>query len=117
MEIDTTVNDRISQVRQTFGYSQKKFAEGIKLSKSYLGEIEANKRRANDRIIQIICLTYGVNEHWLKTGLGTMFDETLDPRLEQVIQNFKKLDNLLKDHMLQQLNFLVHYAEIKQEDR
>jgi transcriptional regulator with XRE-family HTH domain len=117
LEIDTTVNDRISQVRQTFGYSQKKFGEGIKLSKSYLGEIEANKRKANDRIIQIICLTYGVNEHWLKTGTGTMFDETVDPRLEQVIQNFKKLDNLLKDHILQQLNFLVRYSDIKREDR
>ncbi|GHU43110.1 hypothetical protein FACS1894190_13260 [Spirochaetia bacterium] len=117
MEIDTTVNERILQVRQTFGYSQKKFAEGIKLSKSYLGEIEANKRRANDRIIQIICLTYGVNERWLKTSLGTMFDETVDPRLEQVIHNFKKLDSLLKDHILQQLDFLVHYSEIKREDR
>jgi hypothetical protein len=54
-------------------------------------------------------------EQW--SELMRIGNETVDPRLEQVIRNFKKLDNLLKDHILQQLDFLLHYSEIKRDDR
>jgi hypothetical protein len=67
----------------------------------------------NDRIIKLISMTYGVSGDWLKSGEGTMIEQMVDPRLEQLIADFKKLDDPLPDHVLRQLDFLVHYLETK----
>ena len=100
---------RIVQIRKTLGISQEKFAEGLKLSRSFQGGIEANLRKPNDRLVKMICLTYGINENWLKTGEGEMIDITNDPRLERIITNFNKLDPLLQDYVMKHLDLLVDY--------
>jgi transcriptional regulator with XRE-family HTH domain len=105
------INQRIIAVRKALDYTQKKFAEGIELSASYLGGIEANHRKVNDRLIKMICLIYGVNENWLKTGSGTMFDIKKDPKLERIIRNFNRMDTLLQDYVIKYLDWLVEYYE------
>ncbi|MHB9291727.1 hypothetical protein Holit_00810 [Hollandina sp. SP2] len=115
LDWDEKLNRRIIEVRKAFGYTQKEFSDNLKLSRTYLGEIEAKRRRVNDRIVKLIALTYGVSVDWLKTGAGTMFDQTVDPRLEQLVADFKKLDDPLKDYVLRQLDFLVKYLESKQK--
>jgi hypothetical protein len=42
-----------------------------------------------------------------------MFEQVIDPRLEQMVADFKKLDDPLKDYVLRQLDFLVKYLEKK----
>jgi hypothetical protein len=56
-------------------------------------------------------MTYGVSEEWLKNGSGAMFDGVEDFKLEQIISNFKKLDGLLQDYVLKQLDLLLEYQE------
>jgi hypothetical protein len=58
-------------------------------------------------------MTYGVSGDWLKSGEGVMFEQVIDPRLEQLVADFKKLDDPLKDYVLRQLDFLVKYLEKK----
>jgi transcriptional regulator with XRE-family HTH domain len=115
LDWDEKVNQRLIEVRKAFGYTQKEFVKGIKLSSTYLCDLEANRRRVNDRIIKLISVTYGVSADWLKTGEGAMFDQAVDPRLEQLVADFKKLDEPLKDYVLRQLDFLVKYLEAKQK--
>jgi len=55
--------------------------------------------------------TYGVNEKWLKTGKGVMFEKGRDFKLEEVISNFKKLDELLQDYVLKQIRLTLEYQE------
>jgi hypothetical protein len=93
------------------GYSQKLFSEGIELSRSCLAGIEIQRRKINDRLIKMICLTYGVNEKWLRTGTGSMFDTKKDPKLERIIRNFNKMDSLLQDYVMKYLDWLVEYYE------
>jgi transcriptional regulator with XRE-family HTH domain len=90
---------------------QKEFAEGIKLSRSFQAGIEINRRKVNDRLIKMICMTYGVNETWLRTGEGEMFDMKIDPKLERIIMNFNKMDPLLQDYVMKYLDWLVDYYE------
>ena len=101
------INKRIVQLRKTLGISQEKFAEGIKLSRSFQGGIEANHRKVNERLVKIICLSYGANENWLKTGTGEMFSDAKDPRLERIIRNFNSMDPLLQDYVMKYLDWLV----------
>ena len=112
-EKEYRINQRIVQIRKALGYSQEKFAEGLRLSRSFQGGIEANHRKVNERLVKMICLNYGVDENWLKTGEGGMFDTAKDPRLERIIRNFNKMDPLLQDYVIKYLDWLVENFPIK----
>jgi len=109
VEYDYGINQRVVKIRKIMGYTQEKFAEPIKLSRSFQGEIEKNHRKINERLIKMICLTYGVSETWLKTGHGEMFDLGKDPRLERIIRNFNKLDPPLQNYVMDYLDWLAVY--------
>ena len=108
-EYDYEINQRVVKIRKKMGCTQKKFAEPLKISYSFQGGIEANHRKVNERLMKMICLTYGVSETWLKTGQGEMFDLGKDPRLERIIRNFNKLDQPLQDYVMDYLDWLVVY--------
>ncbi|MDR2181616.1 MAG: helix-turn-helix domain-containing protein [Treponema sp.] len=110
-EYDYAINERVIEIRKTLGYSQQQFSEIIKLSRSCEAGIEIKRRKVNDRLAKMICLTYGVNEEWLKTGKGEMLDASRDPRLERIIRNFKKMPPLLQDYAMDYIDWLVNYYE------
>jgi transcriptional regulator with XRE-family HTH domain len=68
-----TANERIRQARKTLKLSQAEFAKAIFISNGYIAELECAHKKANDRIIHLISLTFGVSQTWLKTGKGEMF--------------------------------------------
>ena len=115
MENNVDVSQRIGEIRKKLGLTQQKFAEDLKISRSLAVALEANTRTVQARIIKMISFTYGVSENWLKTGKGAMFDEGRDYKLEEVISNFKKLDDLLQDYVLKQLRLALDYQEQKNE--
>ena len=117
MENDTKISQRIREIRKALGLTQQKFAEGIKVSKAHAGAMELSNRKAQDRILKMISYTYGVNENWLKTGKGDMFEKGRDYKLEEVISNFKKLDEHLQDYVLKQIRLALEYQEIQKEKK
>jgi len=111
LDSDAKISRRIGEVRKTLGLTQQKFAEDLKISQTHASALERNSRTIQYRIIKMICFTYGVNENWLKTGKGEMFEKGRDFRLEEVIANFKKLDELLQDYVLKQIRLALEYQE------
>ena len=105
------ISRRIGEIRKTLGLTQQRFAKDLKISTSFAGALERNARTIHERIIKMICFTYGVNENWLKTGKGEMFEKGRDYKLEEVIANFKKLDELLQDYVLKQIRLALEYQE------
>ena len=108
-EYDYEINQRVVKVRKKLGCTQERFAEPLKISASFQGGIEINHRKVNERLIKMICYTYGVSETWLKTGQGEMFDIEKDPRLERIIRNFNKLSPPLQDYVMDYLDWLTVY--------
>jgi transcriptional regulator with XRE-family HTH domain len=108
-DYDYEINQRVVKIRKKMGCTQEKFAEPLKLSRSFQGGIEKNHRKINDRLIKMICLTYSVREEWIKTGKGEMFDQGKDPRLERIIRNFNKLEPPLQDYVMDYLDWLTVY--------
>jgi transcriptional regulator with XRE-family HTH domain len=105
------VNQRIIEVRKALGLNQKDFAERIKVSRSYMGVLEATEREVNDRIIALVCVNCGVNEKWLRNGAGKMFRDKHNPRLDKVMRNFEKLDDYLQEYVIKQLDILLECQE------
>jgi transcriptional regulator with XRE-family HTH domain len=104
---DPQINQRIIEARHALELSQVKFAEKIKISSGYMASIESGIRRVNDRIIKIISMTFGINEVWLKSGRGNMYDDVEDFKLTEVVSLFKKLDPSFQDYVIKQLNMLL----------
>lgn len=66
--------ERIRELRKDkLGITQQEFSERIHISRSNLGNIEVGKVDVTDRLISDICREFGVNESWLRTGEGEMF--------------------------------------------
>ena len=101
-----SVNERIKEVRRALGMSQAKFANGISISNGYIAGIELEKRKANDRIIKLICAQYQVSEAWLKEGVGEMFTGAPDARLAHIIRAFEGLRPEFQDYVLEQIDRL-----------
>lgn len=66
--IATDINNRIKEVRQRFGLTQKEFSEEIGISRSYLSEIEASKAKPSIETLTGILLHYEVDSRWLLIG-------------------------------------------------
>lgn len=68
------MNIRIAEVRKAVNLTQEKFAAQLGLSRNFLWMIEKGDRVPSDRTISDICREFNVNEDWLRTGEGEMFN-------------------------------------------
>ena len=89
------MNNRIREVREHFKLTQTEFGERLGVSRDVIGNIEYNRLKnpkQKEPIIKLICSTFGVNEIWLRSGEGDMFqamneDEELDAYLGDVMHD------------------------------
>lgn len=102
-----TANERIRQARKTLKLSQAEFAKAIVISNGYVAELECGHKRANDRIVRLVSLTFGVSEQWLKTGKGDMFYKTPDEKLQRMISLFNELPPKFQDYVMVQVEALL----------
>jgi len=102
-----TINQRIKEARKTLKISQKDFAAAISLSNTYLADIENATRKANDRIIKLCSMVFGISETWLKEGKGDMFYKSPDEKVTRLVNIFNKLPLHFQDYALEQLEGLL----------
>ena len=108
-----TVNERIRQLRLILNLSQVDFSRAICVSSGYTAEIENGHRKANDRIIRLIRLTFGVNEAWLKTGAGEMFQSAPAEKRERILSLFNELNPQFQDYALTVIDHLLRLQKEK----
>lgn len=70
------MKDRIREVREYFGLSMEKFGSRIGIGKASISLLESGKNNPSIQTIALICREFGVNEQWLRTGEGEMFEQT-----------------------------------------
>jgi transcriptional regulator with XRE-family HTH domain len=112
-DIEVTVNRRIKQVRQALKLSQMRFSKVISLSSGYLAGVEVEKRKVNDRIIKLICASFGVNEKWLREGEGEMFDHDPQKEFTKLIALYKELSSPYQEYILKQIDLLLDIQKKK----
>lgn len=85
------MKDRIRQIRGEL--SVVAFAESIGVSREAIRRFENGTNNPSARTISDICKTYNVNEHWLRTGEGEMFNDEQPPSLDALAE-LHNLDDL-----------------------
>lgn len=69
------IGDRIKEARKSKGMTQQAFADAIGLKRNTVATYEMGKAMPSDRTISDICREFGVNELWLREGIGEMFQQ------------------------------------------
>ncbi|GHU97585.1 hypothetical protein FACS189483_03980 [Spirochaetia bacterium] len=109
--MDGSVNQRIKQVREALGFSQRNFSLILSLSHSYIAGIETGIRRVNGRLIKLIVSEFGVNETWLTTGEGEMFTRNPDEKFTKLVGLFKELPPKYQEVIYQMIEVLLKVKE------
>lgn len=68
------MNERIKEIRKALNLSQEEFSEKIGTKRSTIANYEAGRNIPANSVILSICREFNVNEHWLRTGEGEMFE-------------------------------------------
>lgn len=89
------ITERVKKIRQDNHLSQTEFGEKLGVTRNVINNIELNRNKTSvpDNIIKLICLTFSINEDWLRTGKGEMKTETNESLLEK-LKNTYQLSNL-----------------------
>ena len=66
------MNTRIAQIRKEANLTQQEFADKIGLTKNYVSLVETGGRTPSDRTLSDICRIFGIQEDWLRHGIGSM---------------------------------------------
>ena len=103
------MNERVKELRKTLGLSGEKFGESLGTTRFAISQIETGRNNLTDQMVKLICLTYNVNEDWLRTGQGSMFNETKNEFLAEL----KRLHNL-SDF---QVELVKTYLELPDKDK
>ena len=77
------MNERIKILRKSLGLTQQNFAIRIGMKQNSIALIESG-RNTSDQTILSICREFNVNEEWLRTGKGEMFNSNDNPLLEEI---------------------------------
>ena len=67
------MHERIKELRKYLGLTQAEFGEKIAMRQTGVAWLESGDRKITDRVITTICAVFGVDEIWLRTGEGDMF--------------------------------------------
>lgn len=71
--METSIGNRIREVRNNFNLSQSDFGKKIGVSRDVINNLElARLKKDPEALIRLICKTYDVNYGWLMNGIGQM---------------------------------------------
>ena len=125
----TTLAERILQIRNEEKLSQSGFAQKLNLSQNFVWMVENGKREPSDRTIADICRVFGVDEVWLRTGVGEMSRrESREEAVAAVLGSAISGNSTARDRLIRALarlpddafplieKFILDFAEAIQQD-
>lgn len=103
------MKSRIHAVRAQADLTMAEFAKRIGMTTSSISLFESGKATPSDRTVLSICREFGVNEHWLRTGEGEMFEQTRETVLNRLAAEYS-LDK-------EQVSVIEAFLDLDAKDR
>jgi transcriptional regulator with XRE-family HTH domain len=101
-----SILERLKILRNQFGLKQEDFARRIGLSQTTMSMIEVGKSRLTEKNLKLICVTFNVNEKWLRTGQGEIFAAPA-PWEKVLVDIFRTLTPDTQDFLLEMARSLL----------
>lgn len=107
--------ERIRAIRKALRLSQREFGERLGVSRDVISNLEYGRVQPKELLLRHICHICQVNQHWLETGEGEMFDCNPDEanKIDEAINIFKSLRPEFQDYALEQIKKLAELQKKK----
>lgn len=69
------MNERLKKLRDSLKITQEEFGKRIGSARNTIANYETGNRIPSNAVILSICREFNVNETWLRTGEGEMFNQ------------------------------------------
>ncbi len=86
---------RIKQIRERLNLSQAELGARIGLNRSSISNLEKGERRITEKHIKLLCSELNINESWLRTGEGDMF-QTADGHSLDALEKLHPMHTLTR---------------------
>lgn len=83
------MNERVRMVRDKLDFSRSSFGEKLGVSGDVINNLERGRVEIKESMIKLICSVFSVNETWLRTGKGEMFDQNPASELEALAKKYE----------------------------
>ena len=83
------MQERIKSVRKALKLTQQEFADRLMIKRGAIANYELGRNAPIDAVVSLICKEFNVNEQWLRTGEGEMFNKM--SRDEEVAKFFGEM--------------------------
>ncbi|GHU86440.1 hypothetical protein FACS189473_5670 [Spirochaetia bacterium] len=107
--------DRIRAIRGELGINQDEFARRIGVTQAALSRIEVGKSKLTEQNVKLICVTFNVNEQWLRTGEGEMFG-SISPYEKDLLESYRQLTGETQDFILDMVKTLLKKHKEKEKN-
>ena len=107
--------ERLKKLRSVLGLTQIEFAEKLNIKQSTYSSIESGRYKLTDRYISQICMTFNVNEHWFRTGEGSIFENVA--KRQEMWDLFTQLSPESQDYMFDTLKLLLKHQNETMEKK
>ena len=97
------IRERLIAVRKNLGLKQIEFSEKLGITSAAISSIELGKSPLTEANIRLICLTFRVNEEWLRYGTGEMQDDeaALSDEEKKLLDVFRDLSPIDKKKVIE----------------
>lgn len=82
--MNNNVGMRVGEVIKALGMKKVRFAEKIGVDQSYMTKLSKGTGQPSDLLITSICREFNVNEKWLRTGEGEMFNQSVENTVDRL---------------------------------
>lgn len=103
------MKERIRKLRRMLDLTQQAFGERIGIKRNTVANYETGRNEPVDSVVALICREFNVNEEWLRTGEGEMFNPEPSNEMDALASKF----SLSRAEQV----FLEKYLKLKREER
>ena len=97
------MKNRLKELRKNLNLTQQDFADKIGIKRNTITNYEVGLRVPSNSVIHNICREFNVNEDWLRTGKGNIFNATGDDELAYLVGQLCGSDDEFKKEFVKTL--------------
>ena len=88
------MNERIKQIREYLEMSRSEFGKKLGVSGDVVNNLERGRVEIKEDRIKLVCSVFGVDESWLRTGNGEMYQSsTKNQEISDFLNDVMELDD------------------------
>jgi transcriptional regulator with XRE-family HTH domain len=110
------INKRVVELRKMLKLNQTDFAEQLGVKRATIASIETERNPLTETNIKLICHVFNVNEDWLRTGNGEVFQKYKSHLEGEILEMFRGLSEKAQLMIRDYIRMVLEQQEALQQE-